>query len=724
MARTLAVASTLQNVRYTIAEVLGEGGFGVTYKGNDNRLGRTVAIKELFPFGSNREDEGAVTAPLTYTQGRWGKAVDDFLREARTIAGLDYAGIVAVYDYFEENNTAYMVMKFIDGIPLDRYVWQQGGKLGDEEAVRYTVHVGNALSVLHSLNLLHRDVKPNNIMLTRSGPVLIDFGAAREFLVDRSVQQTAIGTLGFSAPEQFHVFGRKGAYTDVYSLAATTYYMITGSAPTPPLDEAAAASPLMPALAHALAFEPKERPATIAAFLAELTVDMSNAPTIQPQTVGGSQPFNERPSSNPLLPSAAPSQPPTPSVPSLTSIVPPPLTAIVPPSQPPTPSVPSLTAAVPPPLTAIVPPSQPPAQPVAPLLEETTARRSFPMLPLVSGLLLVAVAVILLLVFSNRSSPSLRADPENAGKSSPVVLLADSTLTPADVAVPLTEPSSVGVSLPSTPEADGTQLPEADGTQPPTDTPPATDTSLLPTPTPAPPDTPLVVVPAASNTPYIITATPPPTPPATATPPSLTPKLTLTPKPPTTTPLLPTATPVPPTQLIPNPTTTSATALGANWERLGAADFNAYCANAFGGAQARLDKLQDAGVLDWACYGNPVRVSGVVMKDACIEQYGEGTTANFTNADDASSWNCYQGYNLLGAVPVNEYCTRRTVYGEGRLDPNLTPDVKPAFRWACFAPPEVGRVDGDVACTRLYRRSFAYWLTADDPHSWVCYRHK
>jgi serine/threonine protein kinase len=286
----LAQGSKLQNGKYIIEEVLGEGGFGITYRATDALLGRTVAIKELYPEGSERKGE-LVTVPITYAEGRWRKAITDFLREARTLASLDYPGIVTVHDYFEENNTAYMVMRFIDGVDLVKLMIQRGGRLPEAEALRYISEVGEALSLLHARGVLHRDIKPSNILVNRQGhAVLVDFGAAREFITNQAITHTVIASYGFAPPEQFHARARRGPYTDVYSLAATCYYLLTGTLPTQEAVEEGQIRPeLRAALEHAMAYNPEQRPQDVSTFVAELQGRIP-PPVIGPQThmVGGS----------------------------------------------------------------------------------------------------------------------------------------------------------------------------------------------------------------------------------------------------------------------------------------------------------------------------------------------------------------------------------------------------------------------------------------------------
>jgi len=263
-------AGTILHGRYTLAAPLGMGGFGVTYAGQDNVLGRKVAVKELFLAGGSRV-AGAVVTPSGYSAERWAGMIASFLQEARTLAHLDHPAIVTVYDHFDANNTAYMVMKFVEGQTLDAYVAAQGGSLGLAQTLDFTRQLAGALQLLHNSNLLHRDIKPSNVIITPQGQaVLIDFGAAREFETNRSVRQTVFATLGFSPPEQLQAFGRKGPASDIYALAATVYYLLCGEVPGQQPTAAMLQSPVLPALLHALTYDPADRPQEVATFLVEM----------------------------------------------------------------------------------------------------------------------------------------------------------------------------------------------------------------------------------------------------------------------------------------------------------------------------------------------------------------------------------------------------------------------------------------------------------------------
>ncbi len=174
----LRPGTQLQGGLYAVGRVLGQGGFGITYLGSDARARRTVAIKEFFPHGSARDGlnvhPSTVLAAADYTATRV-----KFLDEARVLSRFHHPGIVDVYASFEENNTAHMAMEYLRGGSLEQLL-EERGWIPEDEAVGYIARVGEALEVVHAANLLHRVIKPGNIMLTDVGRVvLIDFGTAR-----------------------------------------------------------------------------------------------------------------------------------------------------------------------------------------------------------------------------------------------------------------------------------------------------------------------------------------------------------------------------------------------------------------------------------------------------------------------------------------------------------------------------------------------------------------
>jgi hypothetical protein len=150
---------------------------------------------------------------------------------------LNHPGIVKVYDFFEENNTAYMVMEYLRGKSLAKLVEERGGALSEQEAVGYILKVCEALDVVHKAGYLHRDIKPENIIVCGDGRVvLVDFGAARSFMAGKTGKMTVILTPGFAPLEQYAEQAKRGAYTDIYALGATLYYLLTGQVPVSAAD--------------------------------------------------------------------------------------------------------------------------------------------------------------------------------------------------------------------------------------------------------------------------------------------------------------------------------------------------------------------------------------------------------------------------------------------------------------------------------------------------------
>jgi len=242
--KELQSETTLNNGKYTIEKKIGEGGFGITYKAIQSGLGRIVCIKEYFPAGKCIRNTHAKTLHLQgFNEEQFEKYRQAFVKEAQTLATLNHANIVEVIDVFDENNTSYMVMPFIEGQSLNSIVEKQG-KLQYPEAVNYMAQITSAVSYIHEKNILHRDIKPDNVMITQDfKAILIDFGSAREFVHDKTQAHTSMLTHGYAPTEQYTANSRKGAYTDIYAIGATLYFALTSHAP---LEAAARMTEKMP----------------------------------------------------------------------------------------------------------------------------------------------------------------------------------------------------------------------------------------------------------------------------------------------------------------------------------------------------------------------------------------------------------------------------------------------------------------------------------------------
>ena len=218
---------------YEIEQVLGTGGFGVTYKARDRSLACAVAIKEYFPAHlAFREGDQDTLTPHSAEHGenyRWG--LGRFLDEARTLARFKEPGVVRVSRLFEANGTAYLVMDYVEGISLDQRL-RRHGVLSEEMALGILRPLLQGLRAVHAQNIMHRDIKPGNIYLKQDGePVLLDFGAAREALEGASAAMTMIVTPGYAPMEQYTRDERQGPWSDLYALGATLFHCLYGRPP-------------------------------------------------------------------------------------------------------------------------------------------------------------------------------------------------------------------------------------------------------------------------------------------------------------------------------------------------------------------------------------------------------------------------------------------------------------------------------------------------------------
>ena len=235
---TLQPGSTLQNGKYEIQRVLGQGGFGVTYLALQQGLNRIVAIKEFFMenFCVRNADTHHVTIATEGSRELVERYRNKFLKEARNIAKLEHPNIVSIIDVFEENSTAYYVMKYAQNGSLDDKVKREG-HLSEADATRYILKIANALRFVHQHKMTHLDVKPANILLSDNDePWLIDFGLSKQYDA-KTGEQTSSTPLGYSpgyAPIEQYMAGGAGTFSpesDIYSLGATFYKLLTGNTP-------------------------------------------------------------------------------------------------------------------------------------------------------------------------------------------------------------------------------------------------------------------------------------------------------------------------------------------------------------------------------------------------------------------------------------------------------------------------------------------------------------
>ena len=230
----LPIGTVLSGDQFTVTEQLGAGGFGVTYKATDNVLSRTIVIKECFPEDFCFRDGLNVAARAKAHEEPFRSIVRMFMREAQSLAKLRHPNIVGVHRAFEENDTAYMALDLIDGRDLLDVIFDRNIQFSPARVKDILVQLLDAIEKVHSLDLLHRDISPDNIIIEKNGvPVLIDFGAARSDASRRTRAVTSMMMVkdGYS-PQEFYVAGSvQTPSSDLYALGATFYHLVSGEAP-------------------------------------------------------------------------------------------------------------------------------------------------------------------------------------------------------------------------------------------------------------------------------------------------------------------------------------------------------------------------------------------------------------------------------------------------------------------------------------------------------------
>ncbi len=280
---------------YQITDILGVGGFGITYLAKDENLLQQVAIKEYFPKEwAMRLDDGSVECSSidNLEDYQWG--MDRFISEGRILAKYDHPSIVRVMSVFEANKTAYLVMRYEEGVTL-KELMQETPELEENDLKTMLRSLLDGLEQMHASGVIHRDIKPDNIFLRRDGtPVLLDFGSARQAIGEKTMDLTTVVSAGYAPIEQYAKDeGKQGPWTDIYGLGATLYRTIMGN---PPPDALVRSNGLinlsrdvipsltdekmdkycyrfLKAVDHALAFKAQDRPQSIAAWREELRLE-------------------------------------------------------------------------------------------------------------------------------------------------------------------------------------------------------------------------------------------------------------------------------------------------------------------------------------------------------------------------------------------------------------------------------------------------------------------
>ncbi len=308
---------------YRIEQELGAGGFGITYQATELLIGRAVAIKEYLPPAVALRGSDTVTVhpigPRSRDAFAWG--LERFRREARALVNFSHPNIVAVYRFFEANGTAYLVMAFEEGMSLGA-ILKRHGPITEDEIREVFNPLLDGVALVHKSNFLHRDIKPDNVIIRRSdgSPVLIDFGAARQAATGLDEISQPIVSAGYSPFEQYSNSTRQGPFSDIYALGATAYACITAHRPTDATDRLGGtrmmpaveagrgryAESLLAAIDRALEMSIEDRPQTVEEWRAMLT---GAAPVKATAAAAPETPSGGRPSKTQAAVGSAPAEP-------------------------------------------------------------------------------------------------------------------------------------------------------------------------------------------------------------------------------------------------------------------------------------------------------------------------------------------------------------------------------------------------------------------------------
>lgn len=229
----LKPGTQLNNGRYIVGTALGVGGFGITYKCLDTQIGVVCAIKEYFPvtFALRTPGTTSVSVPEQNIE-KYKKIMTRFVDEAKLVKSFKHPNIITIHDSFFENNTAYYVMEYCDGIDLRKYTNNFTKKLSYDEGMNILFQVMNGLEHIHSRGILHRDIAPDNIYITKNSTVkILDFGSARNEMDQYNRELSVIIKVGYAPIEQYGGKEKQGPYTDIYALGATFYHLFTSRIP-------------------------------------------------------------------------------------------------------------------------------------------------------------------------------------------------------------------------------------------------------------------------------------------------------------------------------------------------------------------------------------------------------------------------------------------------------------------------------------------------------------
>lgn len=290
-AKNCLYPGTLINNRYIVGPALGVGGFGITYKCWDTKNNGICAVKEYFPSSLAMREPGTTRVTVSdRNQERFLRIRKRFVEEAELLKNFNHPNVIKIYNSFLQNDTAYYVMEYCDGIDLRRYTNNFSRQLGYDEGMNLLFQIMNGMEHIHKSGILHRDIAPDNIFVTKGNFVkILDFGSARREMDQYNRELSVIVKVGYAPIEQYGGRGKQGAYTDIYALGATFYHLFTSKIPIESTQRVAndtlvpfsqlrpdLPDPLKRCIERCMALTPTQRFATIAEMRAALGI--SNTP--------------------------------------------------------------------------------------------------------------------------------------------------------------------------------------------------------------------------------------------------------------------------------------------------------------------------------------------------------------------------------------------------------------------------------------------------------------